>query len=271
MGIGNGETTLLWTKKWIPGHNALEQEEFEVYESNKNDVVACLVDELTGTVANRWIWEHERDGKFSVKTCYHFIVDKMRSNHAESSNMQGPQSLWKALWKMAMPNKIKIFDWRACKDGLPTKENLMKKQVVTEGHCDFCSHPREDLNHRKDQDMLALFFSLAWGLWYKRNKMAYDNIVINPKQPPPTDVLKLNTDEAMFDDLRRAGVGFLLQDAKGELIVVASRAEFDVENPKAIELLVVFRGIQFCASRGISNLQVESDSLLVVESLRQYV
>ncbi|KAF5442204.1 hypothetical protein F2P56_034891 [Juglans regia] len=334
--IGNGETALLWTEKWIPGHRALEQEGFAVFETNRNDVVACLVDELIGwwdmdkirslfnpnviidllkivlgpgTVADRWIWEHERNGQFSIKTCYHFIVDKMRGVQAESSNMQGQQGLWKALWKMAVPNKIKIFAWRACKDGLPTNENLMKKQVVTEVHCDVCFHPLEDLNHavisckciqalwhqllpslgfhadrkvvdlalhicqRKDKDMLALFFSIAWGLWYRRNKMAYDKVVINPKQvvgfvlnilknhkeirgicssqlkqhlkwkPPPLDVLKLNTDGAMFTDLRRAGVGFLLRDAKGELVVAASRAEFDVENPEAIELLAVFRGI----------------------------
>ncbi|XP_035551024.1 uncharacterized protein LOC118349636 [Juglans regia] len=121
--------------------------------------------------------------------------------------------------------------------------------------------------------------------------MAFDKVVIHPKQvayfvlnilknyqevrglclvqlkqhlkwkPPPTDVLKLNIDGAMFVDLRRTGVGFLLRDAKGELIVATSKAEFDVENLETIELLAVFRGIQLCASRGIPNLIVESYSL----------
>ncbi|KAG2680105.1 hypothetical protein I3760_11G082900 [Carya illinoinensis] len=94
----------------------------------------------------------------------------------------------------------------------------MKKKVVTEGKCSFCEYPIEDLNHAvfscnvlqdfwktlvpslamnptaklfdlvsqiclmKDYDSLAIFCSLAWGFWYRRNKMAFENVVLSTKQ-----------------------------------------------------------------------------------------
>lgn len=48
---------------------------------------------------------------------------------------------------MKVPNKIKGFAWRACKDGLPTTTNLVKKHVLTDDTCRFCLAAREDITY----------------------------------------------------------------------------------------------------------------------------
>lgn len=187
--------------------------------------------------------------------------------------------VWKVLWKMQVPNKIKAFAWRACKDCLPSKDNLIKKQVLVDALCSFCLHPVEDLYHPvfsccgiqvlwkqllpsvfpcdcskvlyiamqlvegKEFDNMGLFFCLAWGFWYRRNKWEFDKTKLSPNQvinnamgllhsykevrpkthvqlqhhlswsPPPVAVLKLNTDRTMFTDLHQAGLGVILRDA----------------------------------------------------------
>nr|POF18436.1 ribonuclease p protein subunit p29 [Quercus suber] len=58
---------------------------------------------------------------------------------------------WKKLWKLEIPNKVKNFVWRTCKEVLPTKANLSRRKIVSDGTCDKCRRHSEDSSH-------ALFF-----------------------------------------------------------------------------------------------------------------
>ena len=50
-----------------------------------------------------------------MKSGYYVAQQVMRSeNWAECSRGNDEQKVWKALWKMKVLNKIKIFGWRAC-------------------------------------------------------------------------------------------------------------------------------------------------------------
>jgi len=48
--------------------------------------------------------------------------------------------------------------------------------------------------------------------------------------------------------------------------MAASKLELEVEEPEAVELLVVLRGMQLCSTLGISHIEIESDCLLLVQS-----
>uniref|UniRef100_A0A7N2L5J3 Reverse transcriptase zinc-binding domain-containing protein n=1 Tax=Quercus lobata TaxID=97700 RepID=A0A7N2L5J3_QUELO len=48
--------------------------------------------------------------------------------------------LWQAIWKMNVLAKVKNFVWRACRDSLPTKTNLVKQRVVDDATCDCCKN-----------------------------------------------------------------------------------------------------------------------------------
>lgn len=42
---------------------------------------------------------------------------------------------------------MKIFGWRACTNGLPTKTNLRRRNVVYYAKCVFCGIDDEDIMH----------------------------------------------------------------------------------------------------------------------------
>ena len=52
---------------------------------------------------------------------------------------------------MEIPNKVKNFVWRTCREALPTKANLSRQRIVPDGVCDRCKRHSEDNSH-------ALFF-----------------------------------------------------------------------------------------------------------------
>lgn len=78
----------------------------------------------------------------------------------------------------------------------------------------------------------------------------------------------LNVDGAIFEGQHSIGVGMVLRDVKGDVIMIATRKEYEVNDPIEIELLAVFRGLQICMHMGITNLIVESDSLLMVQAIQ---
>ena len=50
----------------------------------------------------------------------------------ESSRGDLGREVWKAIWNLRVPNKIKVFSWRACRSILPTRVNLSKKRIVVD-------------------------------------------------------------------------------------------------------------------------------------------
>lgn len=43
------------------------------------------------------------------------------------------------LWKLRIPNKIKVFGWRACQEIFPTHVNLAKRRVIIDNVCQCCN------------------------------------------------------------------------------------------------------------------------------------
>lgn len=55
--------------------------------------------------------------------------------------------LWKGIWALNSPNKIKNLIWRACRNSLPTKGNLVCSTIITDSICDRCLSAPETLLH----------------------------------------------------------------------------------------------------------------------------
>ena len=83
-----------------------------------------------------------------------------KEDWAESSSSSGSCRVWAAIWKLRIPNKIKVFGWRACHDILPTRRNLKKKRILMDDVCPLCGLSQESTIH-------ALWeCTIAQDVWY---------------------------------------------------------------------------------------------------------
>lgn len=84
-------------------------------------------------------WVHNQEGKFTSATTYLFLKEKRPIEN---------KSLFRRLWKAIIPPKIKSFAWQLMHDRVPTKENLLKCNIITEARfCELCGTKPESFDH----------------------------------------------------------------------------------------------------------------------------
>ena len=99
-------------------------------------------------VGDSIFWVHTRNGGYSVKSRYHVAHEVLQhEGWAECSSGGDMQQVWKALWKMRVLNKIKIFGWGVFHGILPTRVNLVKKKIIRESVCPICTWLPENELH----------------------------------------------------------------------------------------------------------------------------
>ena len=94
------------------------------------------------------IWLHHKKWLFTVKSAYKVAREVFQGdNIAESSRGYVGRRVWATLWKLRIPNKIKVFGWRACNDILPIKLNLSKRKIIDDAMCPICMRFPESAIH----------------------------------------------------------------------------------------------------------------------------
>lgn len=81
-----------------------------------------------------WYWRHEKMGSYSVKSAYSMIREQKEVQH--SGNNSG---LWRKLWNLKVPLKVKHLLWRAVSGILPTKDLLILRRVDLCSLCPVCN------------------------------------------------------------------------------------------------------------------------------------
>ena len=89
-------------------------------------------------------WVLAQDGKFNCKLGYRFLKEAEDGPQMEA-RPNYEQGLWKKIWALACPNKVKNLVWRACCNSLPSKSNLLRRTVITDQTCDRCRCAAEDM------------------------------------------------------------------------------------------------------------------------------
>ena len=61
------------------------------------------------------IWIRNKRGEFSVKSAYYVALTVINSSDCGESSHGDPRiPLWKRIWQLKIPPKIRIFCWKAC-------------------------------------------------------------------------------------------------------------------------------------------------------------
>lgn len=48
------------------------------------------------------------------------------------------RALWSGIWSLQIPNKMKNLMWRACRNSLSTKQNLVRRTIIESPLCNRC-------------------------------------------------------------------------------------------------------------------------------------
>ncbi|GAU48919.1 hypothetical protein TSUD_301740 [Trifolium subterraneum] len=260
--IGNGDKINVWSQPWlrkanhayvttntVAGHEQLKVAGLINHNEGKWDV--NLVQQLfnqndTASIfqiplqltneEDVPIWRFSRNGKYSVRSAYYQLMEVIIDN-----NHLREEGNWTKLWKLNVPNKVKIFLWRSLRGCLPVKERLIPKGVQcdskciccdvsgeNEWHCFFgCKAAQEvwiesefwESLHQKieaavgfkqlvfsliesmDSKSMAQVAMLLWTLWWRRNQLCW-----NDKLPSVFEVRRRARD-ALEDWLKVRGKG----------------------------------------------------------------
>lgn len=93
-------------------------------------------------------WPFPKLGEFSVKFGYHQTkMQAQKVRLAPSSSTTIDPHLWKNIWAVKIPPKIKYFLWKVCHNILLVGENLCKKRIKNSTTCPLCEKEVEIVEH----------------------------------------------------------------------------------------------------------------------------
>ncbi|KAH9656896.1 putative reverse transcriptase/RNA-dependent DNA polymerase [Citrus sinensis] len=150
--IGNGQQVQIYKGNWIPKPTSFKpvsppslpsdtrvaelikednqwNEDMICQHFLREDAEIILRIPIPSTpMADQILWHYDKKGIYTVKSGYQVAL---RINFPDTpSCSEQPANQWSIIWSMSLPEKIKIFIWRAAKNILPTAENLWRKRIV---------------------------------------------------------------------------------------------------------------------------------------------
>lgn len=84
---------------------------------------------------DKLFWPHSPDGKYSVRSTYKVLMEEKLKETPSPSDLTPTKKIWKGIWSLQVPNRVKTLLWRARTDSLPSKANLMKRRVANDDLC----------------------------------------------------------------------------------------------------------------------------------------
>lgn len=133
--VGDGSQINIWNDNWIPSSHNMK------ILTPRGNILVSTVNELISPIDGRWdeqlirslfwpvdahrilqipifngredvvAWHHNRNGLFSVRSAYHCQWQHKygRGNNNAGAGDTSLCAVWRQLWKLSVPSKIKIF------------------------------------------------------------------------------------------------------------------------------------------------------------------
>ena len=93
---------------------------------------------------------------YSVKYAYRVLT-----THLSTTLPNHNLALWKKIWSIKLPPKVKNFLWRVCSHCLPTKDRLIQRKLNVDPTCPVCATEMETSLHVFTQCRFAKNYWLA--------------------------------------------------------------------------------------------------------------
>ncbi|KAH9725922.1 putative reverse transcriptase/RNA-dependent DNA polymerase [Citrus sinensis] len=239
--IGNGEQLLVYQSQWIP--RPITFQPISPPSLSPDTTVAELISEEQSwkeavirqhflkedadqilkiplprqPKPDQVLWHYDKKGNYSIKSGYQVA---MKMNFPEKPSCSGENAKsWHAIWYLQLPEKVKIFMWRAANNLLAMAGNLWKRTVVQFPWCQRCKLSKEivfhtlyeckaskkiwrltpfgediefskgrdilsllqDLNEKRRKSEMELIVAVCWSIWHSRNLFLFKNKKEDPQ------------------------------------------------------------------------------------------
>ena len=82
-------------------------------------------------------WPYSYDGRYSCKTGYRFLEEEeLNVEPREMTNKD--KQVWREIWSIKVPPKVKTLLWSACRKAMPTKSALFRCKISPDPLCVRC-------------------------------------------------------------------------------------------------------------------------------------
>ncbi|KAJ8431053.1 hypothetical protein Cgig2_005402 [Carnegiea gigantea] len=139
-----------------------ESEEIALVEDSVRAIFKpCDVDDILDIpLCRSWpsdkiTWHFTTTGEFNVRSACHMARALKTKDNPTTSCAQGA-SLWKSLWALNIPPRIKVFGWKMCVGALTTCSNLVRRTKDFNMSCHICSTLKDTTMHALLECPLAL-------------------------------------------------------------------------------------------------------------------
>ncbi|XP_062024556.1 uncharacterized protein LOC133740634 [Rosa rugosa] len=301
--IGNGLSANLWSDCWIPD---FPPSPLRPDKAHLNNTVSSLIDwnrlswDLTlihddisplqrrhilsiqlvdQASPDKLIWPYTKNGKYSVKSGYHFQasyncnISPIHPHHSHSVST----FTWKWIFNIHTLPKIRLFFWRAFHNILATKAALFKRHITQSPICPICNLYPESVEH--------VLFTCPWvvAAWfahpvgYKVPMQAITSVddwfdiihttTIDTWSPPPALCFKVNTDASWNGNSVSGGIAVVVRDDMGR-IVDGFAGISPAISPLAAELLAICEALVLIAKLPPCPVILASDSITLIQALK---
>lgn len=96
---------------------------------------------------DKQVWFPSSDGVFSTRSAYKFLATSDWVVQPTCFSSSRGKALWKGIWNLQVPQKVKHLIWRVANEAIPTLLNLWKRRVVNFVCCLMCNSDTEDTTH----------------------------------------------------------------------------------------------------------------------------
>lgn len=191
-GVGDGVKIHIWNDCWIP--NSASRKVIIVWGNRVLTMVSELIDPSTREWDEQLIrdnfwpidvdrilqipiyhqqtedfvaWHLTKNGIFSVRSAYYKQWEDTYANEKMNTFGQGgstPHPIWKKLWNLKLPGKVRIFIWRCLHNAIPCLCVLANRHIGNNSQCPICNQSAEDISHAlfKCERAKLVWEALGW-------------------------------------------------------------------------------------------------------------
>ncbi|KAF5447458.1 hypothetical protein F2P56_033012 [Juglans regia] len=88
-------------------------------------------------------------------------------------------------------------------------------------------------------------------------------------KPPVGETVNVNWDAALKIDENRCGIGVIIRDNCGEVLVTLYCPKLNVADPVMAEIYALWRAMKLCNELNFERVQLEGDALTVIQAIKK--